>query len=186
MQLVLWVSYPPTPVVLTYMYIVITSSFREPRVWARFCDHESQAANPFAHAAACTLHTWVAPCWCSTRLVREAFGCRDWKSSRPRLCYATSCFIGCSLALTPAEVFFLHISQFSSVSQAETGISSIPISASAKDKPTGIKRTTSIKERSFYIRIWKGQIGKMSMYFYCTCTFIHGHRTHWDDESTPT
>lgn len=33
----------------------------EPRVWARFCDHESQAANPFVHAAACALHTWVAP-----------------------------------------------------------------------------------------------------------------------------
>lgn len=30
-------------------------------MWARFCDHESQAANPFVHAAACALHTWVAP-----------------------------------------------------------------------------------------------------------------------------
>lgn len=30
-------------------------------MWARFCNHESQAANPFVHATVCALHTWAAP-----------------------------------------------------------------------------------------------------------------------------
>lgn len=207
MQLMSWVSYTPTFVVLTYKRIVSNTSTRslaldkaQPRPWggAEGVGQILQSWEPSGKSVCPCCSVRAAhvgcPCWCSTRLDREAFGCRDWKSSRRRLCHPTVCFIGCSLALTPAKVFFpwCIFRNCPWFHRLKLGYhQAISLNSARKDKPDWDKvkfehQRTIVLNPEMERQIW---YDVYLVYLNCSCTsIIHYsivvHRAYWDDEST--